>query len=172
MVTCGASVHPCSHRDSRTGRHPRLHPTLSTKPSRDPTKGKAAGFCCPRCLQPSESWPGHQATQPPCPVLPHVLTTLLLPPLPPGGGRWRQLSSSGLELLKGYGGRGHRSSFLPSPPRTGSHHVGSSRRKEKRDQDRRHHLALSDAIWILAEAFCLFSLSDTLAVFGLPCLSL
>lgn len=36
----------------------------------------------------------------------------------------------------------------------------------------RHYLGRRDAIWILAEAFCLFSSSDICVVFGLLCLSL
>lgn len=118
------------------GRHPNLRPIPPTKTSGDLAGGEAAGFHPPLCLQPSEAWSWHQETQlhshlasTPHPALRRHHPALVT--FPTGGVRWKSPFSSGLIRLKDYEGRGHRSFFLPSRPRTRLHHVGSKRRKEE-----------------------------------------
>lgn len=176
-VMYGAGTRLRLQGNSCTGRHPSPHPFLSTKPSGDLAGGEAAVFHPLLCLQTSKTWPWHQETQLhiQSASTPHPALRCHHPALatfPTGSVRWKPSFSSGSTRLKDCEGRGCRSSFLPSPPRTRLHHVDSKRRKEERIWDSRHSLGLSNAIWILAETFCLFSLSDTLVVFCLPCLSL
>lgn len=64
---------------------------------------------------------GSAATLPPHPILPHIITIPLHCHSPVAS----KSSSSGSERLKGYKWSGCRSSFLPSPSRSRSHHISS-----------------------------------------------
>lgn len=110
------------------GGHPSLHPTPSTPhPPQNPagpSRGKAAGVHSPLHSSPPGDGPntrqqGCAAALLPHPILPQI-TSLLLPLFSVGGGRWKQSSSCGSDWLKLYEGRRHRTSFLPSAPRTRS----------------------------------------------------
>lgn len=86
-VMYGAGTRLCLQGNSCMGRHPSLHPFLSTNSAETWQEGKQQFFIPFFVSRPPRRGPGtrrHSSTSslPPHPILPCVVTTLLLPPSP------------------------------------------------------------------------------------------